>query len=84
MGCKKKANGICQGCIESDGHCAEWTQSNGCSIHKCARSHHVQFCGLCKEFPCEWLIQKLFWRTNAVEELTELANLYAQQSQKSI
>ena len=23
-GCTKKAGGICQGCIESDGHCIEW------------------------------------------------------------
>ncbi len=54
----------------------EWTQSDGCPIHKCAREHHVQFCGLCKEFPCEWLVQKVVWRPNVVEELTELANLY--------
>ena len=41
-----------------------------------AREHNVQFCGLCKEFPCEWLIKKIVWRPKAVEELTELANLY--------
>lgn len=55
VGCKKKEDGICQGCIESDGHCMEWTQSNGCPIHKCAREHKVQFCGLCEEFPCDKL-----------------------------
>lgn len=33
----------------------EWTQSNGCPIHKCAREHKVQFCGLCEEFPCDKL-----------------------------
>ena len=38
VGCKKKEEGICQGCIESDGHCVEWAQSNGCPIHKCAMS----------------------------------------------
>ena len=80
VGCKKKEDGICQGCIESDGHCVEWEQSNGCPIHKCTREHNVQFCGLCKEFPCEWLIQKVVWRQNVVEELTELANLYRQQN----
>ena len=77
VGCKKKENGSCQGCIESDGHCMEWTLSDGCPIHKCAREHNVQFCGLCEEFPCEWLIQKVIWRENMVEELTELANLYS-------
>ena len=80
VGCKKKEDGICQGCIESDGHCVEWEQSNGCPIHKCTREPNVQFCGLCKEFPCEWLIQKVVWRQNVVEELTELANLYRQQN----
>ena len=43
------------------------------------REHKVQFCGLCEEFPCEWLIQKVIWRTDLVEELTELANLYYKQ-----
>lgn len=80
VGCRKKEDGICQGCIESDGHCMEWAQSNGCPIHKCAREHDVQFCGLCEEFPCEWLIQKIVWRKNVVEELTELANLYHKQN----
>lgn len=79
VGCKKKDAGICQGCIESDGHCAEWTQSNGCPIHKCTREHGVQFCGLCKEFPCEWLINKVVWRPNEVEELRELARKYYEQ-----
>lgn len=78
-GCKKKEDGICKGCIESDGHCEEWSQSKGCPIHKCAREHDVQFCGLCTGFPCEWLIKKIVWRPNLVEELTELADLYRKQ-----
>lgn len=76
VGCKKKAEGICEGCIESDGHCVEWTESNGCPIHKCTREHNVQFCGLCNEFPCQWLVKKVVWRPNVVQELTELAKLY--------
>lgn len=76
VGCKKKEDGICQGCIESDGHCIEWTESNGCPIHKCTRKHGVSFCGLCNEFPCEWLINKVVWRPNVVEELRELARKY--------
>lgn len=74
--CPKKTADLCKGCIESDGHCEEWTQSRGCPIHKCAREHRVQFCGLCKEFPCEWLVQKVKWRPNVVEELKELAKCY--------
>ena len=75
-GCNKKESGICKGCIESDGHCEEWTQSNGCPIHKCSKEHKVQFCGLCHEFPCDWLIKKVTWKSNIVAELTELAKLY--------
>ena len=73
---KKKDIGICKGCIESDSHCEEWTQSGCCPIHKCTKEHNVQFCGLCNDFPCEWLIQKVVWRPNVVEELTELAVLF--------
>ena len=76
--CKKKDDGICQGCIESGWHCIEWKQSIGCPIYKCAREHNVKFCGLCEEFPCQWLIQKVVWKPNVVEELTELANIYRQ------
>lgn len=39
----------------------------------------ITACGLCEVFPCECLIQKVVWRTNFVEELTELANLYYKQ-----
>ena len=79
-GCEKKADGRCEGCIESDGHCKEWTQSKGCPIHKCARQHGVQFCGLCNEFPCKWLVKKVSWNPHVVEDLTRLANLYYKQS----
>ncbi|MBO5228557.1 MAG: DUF3795 domain-containing protein [Lachnospiraceae bacterium] len=76
VGCKKKEEGICKGCIESDGLCEEWTGSHGCPIHKCAREHGVWFCGLCAEFPCEWLVNKVVWRPNVVAELRELAEVY--------
>lgn len=80
VGCKKKENAVCQGCIESDGHCVEWAESKGCPIHKCTREHGVLFCGLCKDFPCEWLINKVVWRPNVVEELGELAREYYEQN----
>lgn len=75
-GCKKKESGLCKGCIESDGHCEEWAQSKGCPIHKCARKHEVQFCGLCPEFPCTWLKEKIVWNPNAISHLEELADLH--------
>ena len=76
VGCKKKQEGVCQGCIESDGHCIEWTESDGCPIHKCAKKHQVQFCGLCEEFPCNWLREKIVWNPNAIDHLTQMAELY--------
>lgn len=76
VGCPKKEYGICKGCIESDGHCEEWAQSQGCPIYKCAKEHRVLFCGLCVNFPCDWLVQKIIWRPNMVDELTQLANFY--------
>lgn len=80
VNCKKKESGMCKGCIESDGHCEEWTQSGCCPIHKCTREHNVQFCGLCNEFPCGWLVEKVVWRPNVVKELTELALLFNKQT----
>lgn len=76
VGCKKKEAGSCKGCIESDGQCEEWTQSGGCPIHKCASEHNVQFCGLCTDFPCQWLKEKIVWNPKAIEHLTQLAELY--------
>lgn len=75
-GCKKKEDGFCQGCNESDGNCREWHESGGCPIYKCARKHDVLFCGLCYEFPCSWLIEKVHWNQNIVEDLTMLAKTY--------
>ena len=79
VGCKKKEEGLCSGCIETDGNCKEWAESGGCPIHKCARKHNVQFCGLCNEFPCQWLVQKITWNPNIVEHLTKLAKQYHKQ-----
>ncbi len=75
-GCAKRANGSCKGCLETEGVCEEWAQSGGCPIHRCTREHGVLFCGLCEAFPCQWLIDKMVWRPNAVKELTELAARY--------
>ena len=76
VGCKKKDDGLCEGCIETDGHCKEWAESGQCVIHKCAKEHSVQFCGLCNEFPCEDLPKKIHWNPNIIEHLTALAKAY--------
>lgn len=79
VGCKKRDEGLCQGCIESGGNCKEWAESGGCPIFKCAMEHDVQFCGLCAEFPCTWLTQKITWNPNVVAHLTDLAARYRAQ-----
>lgn len=82
VGCNKKADGLCEGCIESDGHCKEWAQTGRCPIHACAKLHNVQFCGICLEFPCNDLTTKIHWNPNIVERLTNLANAYRIQNNK--
>ena len=76
FGCKKKDDGLCEGCIESEGHCKEWAQSEGCPIHKCAKRHKVLFCGLCVEFPCKRLMETATWNPDIVKDLNKLAKRY--------
>ncbi len=78
VGCKKKAEGFCQGCIASDGHCKEWEQSQGCPIYLCAKRHDAKFCGICPAFPCELMLRTVTWRKNIVSEMQKLANEYCQ------
>ena len=80
IGCKKKEDGLCNGCIESDGNCQEWAESGGCPIHKCVKEHNVEFCGLCNEFPCEWVLKKTVWRHDYAEEHRQLANEFYNQN----
>jgi hypothetical protein len=35
---------------------------------------------LCKEFPCEWLVNKVTWNPNIVEHLSNLAIMYSLQN----
>ena len=83
VGCKKKEDGLCEGCIESDGRCKEWAQSGECPIHRCAMNHVVQFCGLCVEFPCDDLPKKIHWNPNVVKHLTELAKAYYKEKNRT-
>ena len=75
-GCKKKEAGLCEGCLESDGHCAEWKESGQCPVHKCCREHGVRFCGLCTEFPCPGLTKMIHWNPDAAAHLAGLAEVY--------
>jgi GNAT superfamily N-acetyltransferase len=74
--CAKKAEGNCEGCLETDGRCKEWAQPGQCPVHRCARDHGVRFCGLCSAFPCVELTKKIHWNPHVVERLTNLADTY--------
>ena len=76
VGCPKKQDGRCPGCIEADGRVPEWAESGRCKVHACTRDHHVQFCGLCAEFPCGKLPSLISWNPDIVEQMTALRNEY--------
>ena len=80
VGCKKKLDGLCKGCIESDGYVPEWDSTGRCKVHACARDHGIQFCGICKEFPCDELVNIIHWNPNIVAHLSGLAKQYQEQA----
>lgn len=79
VGCQKRVDGICKGCIEADGYVPEWSASGRCKVHACARSHNVQFCGICDAFPCLQLTTVIHWNPDIVEHLSVLAEKYHRQ-----
>lgn len=83
VGCTKKENGICPGCIEAEGKVPEWAESGVCKIFACCKEHHARFCGLCHEFPCEKLPQMISWNLNIVKHLSELRDEYNNQMTRS-
>ena len=76
VGCSKKINGECPGCIEADGRVPEWAQSGMCMIHACCKEHNARFCGLCREFPCDKLPQMISWNPEIVKHLSTLRDAY--------
>ena len=78
-GCKKKLDGTCGGCLESDGRVPEWAESGRCRVFACAREHGARFCGLCPEFPCEKLPEMIPWNPRITEHLRALAEQYRKQ-----
>lgn len=58
-GCEWKESCNCNGCVSSEGfpfHCKE----KPCPVASCAISKKVMFCGLCKDFPCQLLVDYSF------------------------
>ena len=82
--CPKKLDGRCPGCIEADGYVPEWAESGRCRVHACTREHHVQFCGLCTEFPCKKLPEMISWNPDIVSKMSSLRDEYAAGNPDSI
>ena len=76
VGCSKKINGECPGCIEADGRVPEWAQSGICKVHACCKEHNARFCGLCSEFPCDKLPQMISWNPEIINHLSTLRDEY--------
>lgn len=80
VGCKKKADGLCKGCIEADGYVPEWKESGRCKVHACTRNHNVSFCGLCSEFPCDRITELIHWNPDIIGRQLYLAKEYRKQN----
>ena len=76
VGCLKKKDGSCPGCIEADGRVPEWAGSGMCKVHACCKEHNARFCGLCTEFPCEKLPKLISWNPEIVQHLSILRDEY--------
>ncbi len=83
IGCAKKENGICPGCIEAEGKVPEWAESGVCRVYACCKEHHAQFCGLCDEFPCQKLTQMISWNPDIVNHLSRLRDEYQNQMMRA-
>jgi|GEM_PF-634926 len=81
-GCKKKADGICKGCIEADGYVPEWEESGRCKVHECTRKQGVQFCGLCEKFPCDDITKIVHWNSDIIKNQTILRDKFKEQQGK--
>lgn len=75
-------DGGCKGCRENGGKCVKMWESE-CRIFKCCEEHGAYFCGICWEFPCEYIKSKLAeWDKNGVYRLKQLAEEFREQQRK--
>lgn len=76
IGCVHYLSCECKGCRSNGGKCVSMWE-NGCAIYECCNKHGVLFCGLCTEFPCEWIVSKLGeWDNDGISRQQSLANEY--------
>ena len=77
--CVHFINGECIGCLRNGGECVHMWE-NGCDIFRCCKKHGVKFCGLCKDFPCEWIAGTISrWDKDGIKKLKLLAEEYQEE-----
>lgn len=74
-GCDYYIKSECEGCNANGGKCIKMWQ-NGCGICRCCGEHGVRFCGICEDFPCEWLKNTLVWEVDGISNLQKLGVEY--------
>lgn len=74
--CGHFKNGECKGCLANGGICVSMWEKE-CEIFKCCEKHSAKFCGLCENFPCEWIVGKLGeWDSGGIERQKKPAEEY--------
>lgn len=80
--CRRKADGECKGCLETDGKCVKMWEKE-CYVFQCCKKHNAPFCGLCGEFPCKWLLEKGSWNPNIVSHQQNLAKIFLERKNQN-
>ena len=74
--CEHFKNSECRSCIATGGERVFRGVKSTCDIFKCCKAHNVSFCGICSEFPCQWLVNTITWDENGIENLRKLKDEY--------
>ncbi len=74
--CDFYKSGACKGCIAAGGERTWEGRRSVCEICTCCNEHNVSFCGICREFPCDWIVKKIDWDKDAIEKLKKLRDEY--------
>ena len=76
-GCEHYVYKKCEGCLVTKGVCLKLGLDHVCRVYKCCDDRNIKFCGLCEEYPCEFMEKKITaWDPNAIERGKILAAEY--------
>ena len=79
MTCCHYNSGECSGCLENRGKCVKMWEE-GCYVFRCCKEHNAAFCGLCGEFPCDYVKEAMSgWHPDIIKNMTILKEEYHSQ-----